>query len=74
MLEERLKDELHDVVHYSRLCRESVNELDRQILKDIAHDEYSHASHLADMMRRHGDYKEPTEEWKYATEAIKSLK
>ena len=74
MMDERLKDELHDVVHYARLCREATCDLDRQVLKDIAHDEYNHASHLADMMRRHGHYVEPTEDWNYATEALRSLK
>ena len=53
-MEERLKDELHDVVHYCKMAREASCEHDRRIFSDIAHDEYSHAKHIAEIMRRHG--------------------
>lgn len=73
MLDERLKDELHDVVHYAKMAREATCDLDRQLFKDIAKDEYSHAKHLADMMRRHGGYSEPTVDWEIATSALKTI-
>jgi rubrerythrin len=72
-MEERLKDELHDVVTYAKMSREATCERDRRILKDIAEEEYTHAKHLADMMRWHGEYKEPTVDWEIATEALHSL-
>lgn len=46
---------------------------DRRVLKDIARDEYSHAKHLAEMMKRHGTYTEPTADWETATEALHQL-
>lgn len=73
MLDERLKDELQDVVHYCKLAREASSEHDRRILSDIAKDEYSHAKHIANILREHKEYKEPTEEWEMATKALHTL-
>lgn len=72
-MEERLKEELHDVVEYCKLSREAECEHDRRVLKDIARDEYSHAKHIAEMMKMHGGYEEPTLEWEIATEALHML-
>ena len=72
-MEERLKDELHDVVHYCKMAREATCEHDRRIFSDIARDEYSHAGFIADIMRRHGNYTEPTVDWEIATEALHTL-
>ena len=72
-MDERLRDELHDVVHYAKMCKEATCEHDRRVFKDIAKDEYSHAKHLAEMMKRHGTYTEPTADWETATEALHQL-
>ena len=73
MMDDMLKDELHDTVHYAKMSREATCDLDRQLYKDMAKDEYSHAKHIADMMRRHGEYQEPTVDWEIATEALRTL-
>jgi rubrerythrin len=72
-MEDRLKEELHDVVHYCKMSREAECEHDRRIFKDIAKDEYSHAKHIAEMMKEHGTYVEPTMDWEIATEALHKL-
>lgn len=66
-------EELHDVVHYCKLAREATCNLDKQIFSDIAKDEYSHAKHIAEMMKRHGEYHEPTADWEIATHALKGV-
>lgn len=72
-MEHRLLEELHDVVEYCKMSKESPCEMDKKIFKDIARDEYSHAKHIAEMMKRHGEYVEPTTDWEIATHAIEHV-
>lgn len=52
-LKDDLKEELHDAIKYANMSREAHGG-DRQILHDMAKEEYTHAKHLCQIMREHG--------------------
>lgn len=45
-IEERINDEYNDVLTYMELSKSAENDGDKQILRDIAREEYIHAKHL----------------------------
>lgn len=72
-MDERLKDELRDVVTYVELSEKAETEFDRRILSDIARDEYSHAKHIKEIMKEHDIPVGYVEEWDKAKQAINKL-
>lgn len=56
-----IKDEYNDVIKYVNLSKAAeANDLDgpAQILKDIAHEEFTHAQHLENILRKQNALKE----------------
>lgn len=72
-MNDRLKDELNDVLTYAKMSEEASTDFDRKILSDIARDEYSHAKHIKEIMKEHNMPHEHMEEWEKAKTAIENL-
>ncbi len=53
---ESYEDELNEVIKYSNMCNMSNNALHKQFYKDMAKDEYSHASILKHMLQRENKF------------------
>lgn len=71
-----LVDELNDVLKYLDMSKQGNNELEKQIFKDIACDERSHAKYLKHILDSHSDIKLSTDElelWNNVEEAAKSV-
>lgn len=77
MLAANIKDEYNDVIRYVNLSKAATsNNLEgpAQILKDIAHEEYTHAEHLENILREMNVLKEDNFGLKKnAREALDSL-
>lgn len=54
-IEDRINDEYNDVVTYINLSKLAENDGDKQILRDIAREEYIHAKHLEKIAAVSGD-------------------
>ena len=52
-LQEDLRDELADCTKYANMAK-SATGADRQILHDMAKEEYQHAKHICHLMKEHG--------------------
>lgn len=52
-LQEDLRDELADCTKYANMAK-SATGTDRQILHDMALEEYQHAKHICHLMKEHG--------------------
>lgn len=52
-LQEDLRDELEDCMKYADMAKHATG-TDRQILHDMAKEEYQHAKHICHIMQGHG--------------------
>lgn len=77
MLADSVRDEYNDVIRYVNLSKAAAeNELEgpAQILKDIAHEEFTHAQHIENILKDMGVLKEDNFGLKKnAREALDSL-
>ena len=53
-IKKHLKNEYDDVIKYVELSKADTNDGEKQILKDIAHEEFTHATHLEEILKEAG--------------------
>ena len=68
-LTQNLEEELKDTIKYSEFAKYTDGP-ERQMLRDIAKEEFGHAKHLCEIMRRHGIGHNLHELWERARAAL----
>ena len=64
-----LEEELRDAIKYANMAKEA-HDGDRQVLHDMAREEYTHAKHLCRMLKAHGVETDHHELWEQAKAAL----
>lgn len=67
-------DELRDVVDYMDMAKNAENDAQRRIFKDIASEEYEHATMLKHILEKHGKYAMSEDLQRQETEAHEALR
>lgn len=60
-LQEYLREELADCMKYAEITKNATG-TDRQILHDMAKEEYQHAKHICHIMKEHGIQRDMNED------------
>lgn len=64
-LQEYLREELADCMKYAEMAKNATG-TDRQILHDMAKEEYQHAKHICHIMKEHGIQRDMNEDEVFA--------